>query len=116
MSELIGETEMHEFLLEGVQLLLNAKKVIRHCEANSFWAIMDLLEEEKAELGGQGFYNNRTILLDAYKQDKFFVLSYEETRELYEKRILLMPHILDQSFDSLHSFCTLDENNEIDII
>ena len=98
--------------IAGINLLRKSKKVIIQCTADLFWAIIDLLEKEESEYR---FYENRQTLLNSYKEGKFFVLSYVESSELYETRDLLVPHTLEYS-SALCSFCTLDKNNEIEII
>jgi hypothetical protein len=101
---------------KGVKLIKESIKEIQVSDNESFWTIMDLLKIEKEELQGRRFYNNKNMLVDGLIKGKFFILTYVESEELFEKRDLLIPHILPNSFNSLYTFCVLDDKDEIDFI
>lgn len=104
---------------KGFQLIFNSQKQINLIDSNTLWSILDILRYEidyNINGDGNGFYNNRELLIDGFKENKLYMLNYVETTEIYNNLNKIKQYKLPNTFDSLPCFCLLDKNNEIDII
>lgn len=101
---------------KGLQLIDGTNKTVRLMDSDSLWAILDLLKDELLTNNNEGFYHNRTILTDGFRDNKLYMLTYDETDELFNNLEYVQLHRLKNTFDTLPCFCLLDNKGEIDII
>lgn len=88
--------------------------------SNDFFQIMDLLKEEYDQTGEDkdGFYNNRSRILDSYmKQQMFIIYDRSLDNAYYEFEHLTPGNVKNKiGFSCAPAFCTFNEKDEMDII
>lgn len=109
---------------------INLVKLIRIESSNDFWCLIDtLLDDERTSLNktGKGFYNNRSQILDAYKDGNLYglttfciaddIISFEQEDRLVAKfrnNDLVCKNALNgSSSDLLPCFCIKENDTAI---
>lgn len=101
----------------SLQLILNTHKSINLIDIDTLWSILDILKDELLlNASNKCFYNNRGYIIEGFKNNKLFMLNYDETPEIRNDLRNVQKYRLKNTFDSLPCFCLLDNKNEIDII
>lgn len=73
-----------------------------------FWRLIDELLDDDS-----GFYNNRTTILEAYKNGNLYGLSVSETYKMYERQARRDEIFCCSSWYLLPCFCVKDSNKAI---
>lgn len=77
-------------------------------DGSDFWCIYDELCDDKSE-----FLNNRTYILDAYKNGNLYGLRVNESDQMYKRGAYLDTIFCKDSFYLLPCFCIKEDNNAI---
>jgi len=102
---------------ESRKLIKACKKNVKVCKSEEFWEIIDLLYEEYVH-NKKGFYCNKNLILDAFKENRLFILECEETDDMFyndEIGSKIRKFCLPGCGWSIPSFCIL-EKNSVDLL
>tara|TARA_X000001036_G_scaffold308698_1_gene287354 strand:- start:108 stop:632 length:525 start_codon:yes stop_codon:yes gene_type:complete len=98
ISSLINMEDWGEIALEKI-------------DSRDFWRLIDELINDNS-----GFYNNRSTILEAYKNGNLWGLRVNETDKMYERKVGNNAIFVKESRCLLPCFCVRDENNVAIII
>ncbi len=76
--------------------------------SDDFWCLIDELYEDDSN-----FCNNRSTILEAYKNETLYGLRVSETDEMYERGARKDNIFCDHSWYLLPCFCVKENNNAI---
>ena len=76
--------------------------------SEDFWYLLDELCHDKSD-----FYNNRSIILEAYKNGNLYGLTVNETYKMYERNAMIDNIFCNNSCYLLPCFCVKENNKAI---
>lgn len=82
--------------------------VVKRCDPNEFWALLDLLRCEYIALH-RGLYNQRVELLTAFQHHRLFTLRILDGDVNLVRSVLI-------DINTLPALCTVNLNNQLEII
>lgn len=77
-------------------------------DSDDFWRLLDELYDDNS-----GFCNNRSTILEAYKNGNLYGLSVIESDKMYERGARMDNIFCDDSWYLLPCFCVKENNNAI---
>ena len=77
-------------------------------DSNDFWYLFDELYDDNS-----GFCNNRSTILEAYKNGNLYGLSVNETDKMYERKARIDNIFCENSNYLLPCFCVKENNKAI---
>jgi len=83
-------------------------KLIQIDSNNDFWYLIDELCDDNS-----GFFNNRSTILEAYKNKNLYGLRVNETDEMYKKGEIMNNIFCNNSYYLLPCFCVKEDNKAI---
>lgn len=83
-------------------------KLIQIDSNNDFWYLIDELCDDNS-----GFFNNRSTILEAYKNKNLYGLRVIETDEMYKKGEIMNNIFCNNSYYLLPCFCVKEDNKAI---
>jgi hypothetical protein len=83
-------------------------KLIQIDSNNDFWYLIDELCDDYS-----GFFNNRSTILEAYKNKNLYGLRVNETDEMYKKGEIMNNIFCNNSYYLLPCFCVKEDNKAI---